>query len=322
MSGEPRPGVASVRRRVTLYRERLLHNGRLKLAALLLAAVFWAFVRTDETVVSQRVLWAPLKVEGLAVNQAVTGLPERVEVRVSGSSSRVAALSPDGIDAVLDLRAVTGTFEQTVRVFPPQGLGVVGVRPAELIGTVETRAEKTVPVSAVTFGAGLADTATRVNVAPAEVVVSGAEARVALVTQALVPVNLAAPEAQGRAYAADARGAPVTGVTLDEAVALELVQRPVLSTRELPLVLAPVQLAGAEVTSATLSQQSVTVVGPSAVLVGLERVLAQLPETPALPPGEYTLDVTLALPEGVTALSTPQLTVRSFAPKPAQPGAN
>lgn len=318
MSGEPRPGVAAVaavRRRLDGFRERLLHNGRLKLAALLLAATFWAFVRTDETVVSQRVLSAPLKVEGLAANQAVSGLPERVVVRLSGPPSRVAALNPDAVDAVLDLRGVTGTFEQPVRVFPPQGLGVVGTRPAELLGRVEVRVEKAVPVSAATFDAGPDDTATHVDVSPTVVVVSGAEARVARVTQALVPVDLAAPETEGRAYAADAQGALVRGVnSVPEMVKLEATQRPILSTRELPLVLEPVQVAGAEVVSATLSQESVTVAGPSAALAGLERVLARLPETPTPPPGQYTLDVTLILPEGVTALGTPQLTVRLRAP--------
>lgn len=319
MSGEARP-VAAVRRRLVAFRGRLLHNGRLKLTALLLAAVFWAFVRTDDTVVSQRVLRAPLKVEGLASNRTVSGLPERIEVRLSGPPSRVAALNPDAVDVVLDLRGVTGAFEQPVRVFPPQGLGVVWTRPTELLGTVETRVAKTVPVSAVTFGAGPDDMVARVNVSPTEVVVSGPEARVARVTQALVPVDLGAPETEGRAYAADAQGAPVTGVTLKPEVGLEVTQRPVLSTRELPLELEPVQ--GAEVVSATLSQESVTVAGPSAALAGLERVLARLPETPPLPPGQYTLDVALTLPEGVTALSAPQLTVRVREPLPVPPEAN
>ncbi len=310
MRGEPRPGVAAVRRRANAFRERLLHNGRLKLAALLLAAVFWVFVRTDETVVSQRVLQAPLKVEGLAANQAVTGLPERVAVRVSGSSSRVAALSPDGVDAVLDLRGVTGEFEETVRVFPPQGIGVVSVNPSEILGTAELSAEKRVPVRAVTLGAGPDDTLTKVWVSPGELTVSGTESQVARTTQALVPVELSGPAERGKPYAADAQGDPVAAVRLEtRAVSIELTQRPVLAIRRVPLALGPVDFPGAEVTAA-LSQNTLTVVGPSAVLGRLERVTATLPETPALSPGQYTLDVALALPEGVSALSAPQLSVR------------
>ena len=316
-ANNPRRNMAAARRRLVVWRRRLLHNGRLKLAALLLAAVFWAFVRTDETVVGQRALRVPLNVEGLAANRAVSGLPEYVEVRVSGPSSRVSALNPGGVDALLDLRGVTGAFEQPVRVFLPQGLTVVWTRPAELLGTVETREEKTVPVRAVTFGAGPDDTLSTVTVSPAEVVVGGAEGQMARVTQALVPVDLGGAEAQGRAYAADAKGSPVAGVTLttgpDEAsgvVALELTRRPVLATRELPLLLEPLTFAGAEVVSATLERENVSVVGPSAALEELEAVLAGLPETLTLAPGQYTLDVALALPEGVTALSTPQVTVR------------
>lgn len=310
MSGEPRPGVAVVRRRANAFRERLLHNGRLKLAALLLAAVFWVFVRTDETVVSQRLLQAPLKVEGLAANQVVTGLPERVAVRVSGSSSRVAALNPDGVDVVLDLRGVTGEFEETVRVFPPQGIGVVSINPSEILGTAELSAEKRVPVRAVTLGAGPDDTLTKVRVSPGELTVSGAESQVARVTQALVPVELSGPAERGTPYAADAQGNPVAAIRLEtRAVSTALTQRPVLAIRRVPLVLGPVDFSGAEVTAA-LSQNTLTVVGPSVVLGRLERVTATLSETPALSPGQYTLDVALALPEGVSALSAPQLSVR------------
>lgn len=320
--------VGAVGQFVRTLWQRLLHNGSLKLGALLVAAIFWAFVRTDDTLISQRSLRAPLHLEGVAAGQTVTGIPERVEVRLSGSSSRVAALNPDGIDAVLDLRGVMGEFEQQVRVFPPEGISLVGVNPAEVLGSVETRVEKTVPVRAMTL-AGPTDTLTMVRVAPAGVVVRGAESQVARVTQALVPVAPAGPgsgesgrAAQGTAYAADAQGQPVAQVALEpKEVRLELSQRAVLSSRRLPLVLEPVRVTGAVVQSATLSQGSVTVVGPSAALARLERVSASLPETPELRPGQYTLNVTLALPTGVSALGAPQLLVQVRAPRPAQPEA-
>ncbi len=319
MRGEParRPAfVEGVRRLLGTLRERLLHNLALKLGALLLATVFWIFVRTDETVVSQRTLRAPLNVEGLTGAQTVTGVPERVEVRLSGSPRRVAALSPEGVDAVLDLRGITGEFEQTVRVFPPQGIGFVNVNPSEILGTVERLAKTRVPVRAVMLGAGPDDTLTQVRVSPDEVVVSGAETLVERTTQALVPVDLSAPAEQGTAYAADAQGNPVAGVGLKtRTIGLELTQRPVLATRRVPLVLGPVDFSGAEVVAA-LTQSVLTVVGPSEVLGRLERVTATLPETPALRPGQYTLDVTLALPKGVSALSAPQLELSVRARRP------
>ena len=311
--------------------QRLLHNGPLKLGALLVAAIFWGFVRTDDTLISQRSLRAPLHLEGLAADQTVTGVPERVEVRLSGSSSRVAALNPDGIDAVLDLRGVTGDFEQRVRVFPPEGITLVGVKPVEVLGSVETLAEKTVPVRVMTL-AGPADTLTEVQVAPARVVVRGAESQVARVTQALVPVDVPnsgedtagqAVAVRGNAYPADAQGQPVAEVALASPdVRLMVSQRSVLSSRRLPRVLEPVRVAGGVVQSATLSQDSVTVVGPSAALSRLERVTASLPETPELEPGQYTLDVTLALPEGVFVRDAPQLLLQLRAPRPGQPEAS
>lgn len=336
MSSEPGAGprghhsalLGVVRQFFRSFRQRLLHNGPLKLGALLVAAIFWGFVRTDDTLISQRSLRAPLNLEGLAANQTVTGVPERVEVRLSGSSSRVAALNPDGIDAVLDLRGVTGEFEQRVRVFPPEGITLVGVKPVEVLGSVETLAEKTVPVRAMTL-AGPADTLTVVRVAPAVVVVRGAESQVARVTQALVPVvspgeggGEQTVAVRGNAYAADAQGQPVADVTLAAPdIRLEVSQRGVLSSRRLPLVLEPVRVAGGVVQSATLSQGSVTVVGPSAALARLEQVSASLPETPELEPGQYTLDVTLALPEGVFVLDAPQLLLQLRAPRPGQPEA-
>ena len=110
-------------------RATLFHNLPLKLGALLLATVFWFFVSTDDAVISQRTLRAPLHTEGLSETQVVPGLPERVTVRLSGPASRLRALNPDGLDVVLNLRGVTGSFERGVRVFPPQGITVVRGEP-------------------------------------------------------------------------------------------------------------------------------------------------------------------------------------------------
>ena len=134
-------------------RATLFHNLPLKLGALLLATVFWFFVSTDDAVVSQRTLRAPLHTEGLSETQQVPGLPERVTVRLSGPASRLRALNPEGLDVVLNLRGVTGTFERGLRVFPPQGITAVQVVPSEIIGTVETQLQKEVPVQGITLAA-------------------------------------------------------------------------------------------------------------------------------------------------------------------------
>ena len=288
----------------------LLHNLPLKLGALFVATVFWFFVSTDDAVISQRTLRAPLHTEGLSDTQRVLGLPERVTVRLSGPQSRLRTLNPDGLDVVLNLRGVTGSFERSLRVFPPQGITTVGVAPGEIIGTVETLLQLEVPVKVVTLGTPPADTALTLRAEPANVRVEGAETQVAQVTQVLAPYDPAIPSegAKEKVYAADAQGEPVPGVTVTPAqVSVSADARAVLSVRTLPLQLAPVTVPGRQVVSAALTQNDVSVVGSEGVLAELSAVTATLPETPARGPGRYTLALTLELPAGVTALETPQL---------------
>ena len=115
------------------------------------------------------------------------------------------------------------------------------------------------------------------------------------------------PEAQAELYAVDARGVPVPGVTVAPTEALLVVApRAVLQTRTLPL--RPPPSRGR--VSATLVEDEVVVAGPRRALETLQAVPATLPaETSVLGPGRYTLEATLTLPDGVTALSTPQLRV-------------
>jgi hypothetical protein len=336
MSGEPRPRRPSAPSQARILgaagrgwgvlRERLLRHSGLKLGALLVAAIFWLFVRTDETVISQRTLRAPLNVEGVGPAQTVLGVPERIEVRLSGPSNRISSLNPEGVDAVLDLRGVVGEFEQPVRVFPPEGITLLSVNPTEVLGRVELHVEKPIPVRALGFGEGPADSVTEIRTRPAQLTVSGAETQVARVTQALVPVDLAAPGAVGSPYAADAEGAPVRDVVLTpETVALEPLQRPVMGVRRVPLVLGALEVAGGALEVAALSADSVRVVGPREALAELSQVVATpaetFMETPVLAPGQYTLEVSLALPEGVAALDKPQLEVRVGAPASLPGGA-
>ena len=315
----------TLRETSTRLRERLLHKFWVKLGAFLLAVIFWFFVSTDDALLAQRTLRAPLHTEGLTDTQTVPGLPDRVTVRLSGPSSRLSALNPDGIDVVLNLRGVTGEFGRDVRVFPPQGITVVRVSPNEIIGSVETRVQKEVPVQVVTLGAPTADTVLETQADSATVQVEGTAAQLERVTQVLAPytadtdTQIADTEVattRVKLYAADAEGEPVAGVSITpEEVSVSAESRAVFSTRTLPLELTSVTVAGLEVVSATPTQAEVTVVGPEEVLKELSGVTASLPETSALGPGRYTLGLTLALPDGVTALQVPQLELDVRAPR-------
>lgn len=303
-----RPGPSgNVRTVAAALWERLLHNLPQKLGALLLATVFWVFVTTDDAFVAERTLRVPLRTEGLAADESVPGLPESVAVRLSGPSTRLRALELDALDAVLDLRDVTGPFEGSVRVFPPQGITLLSVTPSEVLGTVEVRARKRVPVAVVLLNASPEDTVLEARPSPQQVQVRGPAGELARVSRVLAPYDPAAPAAQAKLYAVDARGVPVPGVTVAPTqVGLVVAPRTVLQTRTLPLRPPPVSRR----VSATLVQAEVVVAGPRRVLETLGEVTATLPaETAALGPGQYTLEATLRLPDGVTALSAPQLRV-------------
>jgi YbbR domain-containing protein len=311
--------LGRVRRTVQRVWASLVHNGYLKLGALLLALVFWVFVRNDNTLISQRTFRAPLNVEGLAANRTVPSLPERVTVRLSGPSSRIRALNPAGVDVVLNLRGVTGEFEEEVRVFPPQGISLISVTPREIIGTVEARAEKRVPVRPLLAPA---PAGAQIEVAPnpAEVVVRGAESSVMEVAEVVVPFDPEQPRDLAAPYAVAENGRPVAGVSVTPGeVRLQATRSDVLYSKRVPVSFSPTELPGLEVRSAALLQTEVMLVGPQEALETLEGVSATLPETPPLRPGRYTLDVTLELPEGVAAVGTPQvaLELRATAPDTA-----
>lgn len=329
MSGErplppqqPRSGpLGSLRRVLQSGVSSLLHNGYLKLGALLVALVFWVFVHNDNALITQRTVRAPLNVEGLGAGQLALGLPDRVEVRLSGPASRVRAINPEGIDAVLNLRGVSGDFEEDVRVFPPQGISLVGVNPREIIGTVELRVSKRVPARAVLLSPEPAGAVIEASAQPGEVAVSGAESLVNQVTQVLVPFNAQSPRDRAAAYAADQNGNPVEGVSVaPRLLRLEAQRSDVLHTKRVPVTLAPVSLPGLEVGSAQLTQPEIAVAGPQAALADLNEVRATLPETPQLTPGQYTLGVTLDVPEGVVALEPLQLELQLRAPRRAPGG--
>ena len=315
-----------------------------KLAALGLAVLFWVFVSTDETVTTQRSLLVPLNLLGLNANQIPVGVPDTVEVTVSGPGPRMDALRGENLDAVLDLRGTENEFERNVNVFPPQGLTLVRVNPGEVIGFVETQSSKQVPVRVVYLGSegatGGAATDAATNpatgagtapgtdllvtpiVTPGEVTVRGRTDTLQEVTAALALVDENADGAgaadagagglSAAPYAVDASGQPVAGVTLEPAtVAVTLRREPVLHLRTLPLTLSLPDVSPLVVENSALSAAEVELAGSVEVLNELTEVTATV-EPATLPgaPGRYTLPLTLSLPEGVTALDTPTVTLR------------
>ena len=305
--------------RLVYWGRRLVHHWPRKLGAVAAALFVWLIVATDATTTAQRSLLVPLVVEGVDADRLAVGLPELVEVTVSGSSSRIDRLRPESFDAVLDLTDVVGAFQVEVSIAPPQGIVLERVAPSEVIGELETVAIAEVPVRITVAGALGPDERLAATATPETAQVRGRAAIVERVVAVVVPV--AAEDARTALattvapYAVDATGRPVLDVTVDpDRVAVAIAVEPVRVERRVPLaVVAPTATGWSDLQGAP---SDVLVTGPATTLDALSVVEAvvQLPtEIPA--GGRYTRPLTLALPEGVFALEAPTASV-AYAPIP------
>lgn len=302
-------------RRVNRLLNVLLHAWPQKLGALALASMIWMFVNVNDTSITQRSLFVPIEVEGLGAESVATGLPDYVEVTVSGASTQVDRLRPDNFEALLDLTGQIGQFEAPITVLSPQGIELRRVSPGDVIGTVEPVTVKSIPVDAVIIGAVAPDLKVTTTLEPAEVTVRARASTLARVARALAPVRPSPGERLTTPYPVDAGGLPVTGVTIEPSeVEVIVSEEPVMVSRRLPVELETPAVSGFSVT-ARMEEAEVEVIGPISALEGLEHVPAtvSLP-TDELEAGGYTLPVTLELPEGVYVVGSSAATVRLSRP--------
>ncbi len=288
---------------------RLVDHWPRKLGALAAAIFVWSIVATDATTTAQRSLLVPLLVQGLDSDRLAVGLPDLVEVTVSGASSRIDRLRPESFDAVLDLSDAVGAFQVEVSIAPPQGIVLERVAPSEVIGQLETVVVATVPVRVTVAGALGPDERLAATANPDAAQVRGRATVVADVVAVVVPV--AAEDARTAIaatvvpYAVDATGRPVLDVAITpNRVAVTIAVEAVRVERRVPLAVAIPTAAGWSDLQDAPAELLVT--GPASTLDGLAVVEAvvQLPtEIPA--GGRYTRPLTLALPEGVFALEAP-----------------
>lgn len=192
--------------------DSLLRHWPQKFTALIIAAFLWLFVSTEQITTSQRSFLVPLTVIGLSDSQLATGIPELVEVSVSGESTRIDALRAENIETILDLTNVRQDFARPVRVSPPQGITLLRRNPSEVIGTVETRASRDIPVSSAFLRAPsnqlidnpnaveednilFQEVQYRVKSDPSQVSITGRSQQVDQVVRAIAPINLEQLEA-------------------------------------------------------------------------------------------------------------------------------
>jgi len=295
---------------------RLVRNWPRKLVALAAAFGFWWLVGTTTTTITQRSFVIPLQVEGVEAEDLAVGVPDVVEVSVSGPGPRIDRLRPDQLLALLDLTDVTGDFERQIVVQTPQEVRLLSVTPSSVIGFLETVAQRTIPVEVGIVGAPPDGTVVRAAATPPQVRMTGRQQQLDRVARAVAFVD----PSGGRAtvIALDGAEQPVAGIAFDPpAVQVAVGSREVLYTAAVLVELAAP--ADAAIVSATLTRPTATLAGPQAALAELESVTATVePLTGEVAPGRYTLPVRLELPDGVVAVSTPSA-VLQYVTAPVEP---
>ena len=297
--------------------QRLINNWPRKLGSLALAAMIWFFVTTDEAAITQRTLLVPVSVEGLGPNQVAVGVPELVEVTVSGQSARIEALRAEGLYTFLDLRGVVGAFDRPVRVLPPQGVSLVRVMPTEVIGLVEAIVSKSVPVRLALVADAAGNGVFSVQIEPVMVTVEGHSQQVAQVVAASALDERRAGSRVVRLHPTDALGQPVSGVALRPSEAtVTVTEEPVLHSRTVSLTVAIPVVSPFILETSRLSHEQITVVGPRQALLGLTTVEGVADAPTALRPGMYTLRVRPLLPDGVETIDEVFLSLQVSAATP------
>jgi len=177
-------------------RARWTTNLLLKALALLLALFLWNLYRTEAQAV--RSLTVPLQFENLADDRELAGeVPAAIAVQVEAPEPLARTLSPEWIDAVVDLRrAELGVQEfaigpEVVRL--PAGVRLLSASPASLTLRIEPTSTKQVAIEprvrgTVKEGFELG----RVSVQPPLATIEGPESEVAAASRALseaIPVN-------------------------------------------------------------------------------------------------------------------------------------
>lgn len=292
-----------------------------KIAAVLAALVVWWVASGEPVATTQRSLLVPLEVIGAGADEVAVGVPQRVEVVITGPSERMDRLRAADVDAVLELSDVDGEFSRAIETRVPQTLRVTRVVPAEVIGRLEAVRRAEFPVEPRVAPGAPGTVLTGVALDPESVAVEARDPVLAMVAAVIAPVPaLAGDEASAVLVAIDEAGRPVVEarvvppvaqVTLMRDPRLERVVRPVTATTD----------EGVAATVESVLPTQVTLIGPPEILSGLPAVPASVPDvTSALAPGRYDLPLRLDLPEGVAALESVVATVRVPEPQPEAEG--
>src|SRR5262245_14883063 len=163
----------------------VIHNWRLKLAALFMAVILWAATAREST--SEIGVDVPLEYQNVPANaEVISDTTNTVEVRLRGPSTLIKEISPQDISTTIDMGKIEKGQEKIVpltnaHVHAPFGVDVVGVNPARVRVTLEPRVSTHLRVvPAVTGMPGEGYRVEAVSVTPDSVKVEGPASRVRL----------------------------------------------------------------------------------------------------------------------------------------------
>ncbi len=279
------------------------------LLSLGIATVMWLYVAIGQNPQVERPMNVDLHVRGLSTTEVVVQAPSRVQVRVQGPRSAVAALTPSLLDAFVDLSGLRpGEHRVPVYVLTPPDVRVLDRSPAEALVVLDTLIERRLPVEVSLTGTppeGV--TVGQPRVTPDHVLVSGPASQVDEVRHALVTLDTAQLRQQVvtslPVHLEDVNGQEVRGLTVDPSVVeAALPVREGVITKVVPIVptIVGTPRTPLTVTGVTTSPATVTLTGSGALLKDVHSVT-----TAEVDVGKASRDLSrraaLVLPPGISA---------------------
>lgn len=237
----------------------------------------------------------------------ISGADETVDVRVSGSSSRLATLTASQIKVRADVsESITtpGTYEIAYHVILPEsGMTCVGRSPETISVTVDRVETKTVPVS-VNLSNDAADgyVFEEPTLSVKSVEISGPETELDKVTSAVIDIdtsNLKDTLTDNYTYSlVDEDGDAVDTTNISRSVASVSVTIPVKQVKSVPLeVTISPEDAEADISTA-ISPKSVEIIGDPSTVSGIDSIVLGAVNANTAEDGD-TFDFDISVPTGV-----------------------
>lgn len=192
-----------------------------KILAVIMAVVLWLYVTNEQNPPVETTVTVPLEVRGVTDSFTVVDVPEMVRVKVRGPRSITAGLTPQDIQAFVDLRgAAEGRHSVRIQAAVPTSLEFLEVQPDKLTVRVDAKESRALPVEVRVTGTAVAGTVvTKAVVSPQEVTVHGPKNVVGAVDKVVMPLDLTGKNADFAVRAAPLLlgrdGKPVEGLAVN-----------------------------------------------------------------------------------------------------------